>query len=105
MSTIKYIYLCDDCDRYSVFVNEENDNPNKICKKCGSSNIKYDDYIDVEEVAKRKHGTPLIECPYCHSKDTKKISALNRATSFGFFGFGSGKIGKQWHCNKCGSDF
>jgi len=45
------------------------------------------------------------ECPYCKSKDTKKISMVGRATSFSLFGFGSGKIGKQWHCNKCGSNF
>lgn len=45
------------------------------------------------------------ECPYCQSKNTKKISTVGRATSFGLFGFGSSKLGKQWHCNKCGSNF
>lgn len=51
----------------------------------------------------RQHG--LVECPYCRSRDTEKISSLSRAASVGFFGLGSKKIGKQWHCNKCKSDF
>lgn len=47
----------------------------------------------------------VVECPYCHSANTKKISTANRMVSTGMFGLASKKIGKQWHCNKCGSDF
>lgn len=47
----------------------------------------------------------VVECPYCHSTNTKKISAARRILSTELFGLGSKKIGKQWHCNKCGSDF
>ena len=46
-----------------------------------------------------------IECPYCHSRNTSKIGTVSRMFSAGFFGLGSKKIGKQWHCNSCGSDF
>lgn len=46
-----------------------------------------------------------IECPYCRSYDVKKITVAGRAVSVGLFGIASGKIGKQWHCNKCKSDF
>ena len=46
-----------------------------------------------------------ITCPYCQSTNTKKISGAARWLSVGMFGMGSKKIGKQWHCNKCGSDF
>ena len=49
--------------------------------------------------------TPKITCPYCKSTNTKKLSSLSRALSAGLFGLGSSKIGKQWHCNSCGSDF
>lgn len=49
--------------------------------------------------------TPKIECPYCKSKDTKKLGVLSRTVSVGLLGFGSSKIGKQWHCNNCKSDF
>ena len=48
---------------------------------------------------------PKITCPYCKSTNTKKLSSLSRALSAGFFGLGSSKIGNQWHCNSCGSDF
>ena len=47
--------------------------------------------------------TPL--CPYCSSANTKKISGTSRVGSALMFGLFSKKIGKQWHCNSCGSDF
>lgn len=46
-----------------------------------------------------------VACPYCHSRNTSKIGAVSRMFSAGFFGLGSKKIGKQWHCNSCNSDF
>ena len=46
-----------------------------------------------------------IECPYCHATNVRKVSLAGRAVSAGIFGLGSKKIGKQWHCNRCGSDF
>lgn len=48
---------------------------------------------------------PTITCPYCHSTNTKKISGTKRWLSTGLFGLASSKIGKQWHCNSCKSDF
>lgn len=49
--------------------------------------------------------TEQPKCPYCHSTNTKKISGSSRVASFLTFGLASKKVGKQWHCNKCGSDF
>lgn len=49
--------------------------------------------------------TNRVKCPYCQSEDVKKITTAGRAVSVGFFGLASQKIGKQWHCNKCKSDF
>lgn len=47
-----------------------------------------------------------IECPYCHSMDTKKISGVSKAAHTAMFGILSvSRNNKQWHCNKCGSDF
>ena len=46
-----------------------------------------------------------VECPYCHSNHTKKISTTSRVISASFFGLDSKKLGKQWHCNQYGSDF
>lgn len=54
-------------------------------------------------VKRRDPNTP--KCPYCNSVDLKKIGTGSRLVSIGFFGLASGKIGKQWHCNNCGSDF
>lgn len=44
-------------------------------------------------------------CPYCKSKNTKRISTTSRITSVAMTGLASKKIGKQWHCNNCKSDF
>lgn len=46
-----------------------------------------------------------VKCPYCSSTNTSKISMVGRVVSTGLFGLGSKKIGKQYHCNKCNSDF
>lgn len=56
-----------------------------------------------EQLEKQKN--PIITCPYCQSTNTKKIGVVGRSVSFGLFGFGSSKMGKQWHCNHCYSDF
>lgn len=46
-----------------------------------------------------------VICPYCNSSNVSKISTLGRSISVGLFGLASGKVGKQWHCNGCKSDF
>lgn len=46
-----------------------------------------------------------VVCPYCKSTNTEKISTLNRAVSISIVGAASSKLGKQWHCNNCKSDF
>ena len=111
-------YMCTNCYEPQVF--RPNDSNPHICKKCGKEmefwcseeldsttgktipqsedNIK----IDVQKIVT---GKPTVTCPYCQSTNTKKIGVVGRSVSFGLFGFGSGKVGKQWHCNECGSDF
>ena len=49
--------------------------------------------------------TAGVTCPYCKSTNVSKISVANRTVSVGLFGLESSKIGKQWHCNNCNSDF
>lgn len=46
-----------------------------------------------------------VKCPYCKSANVKKLSFTGKALSVGTLGLFSKKIGKQWHCNKCNSDF
>lgn len=45
------------------------------------------------------------KCPYCNSTNTTKITVAKRSVSTYLFGLGSSKVGKQWHCNNCKSDF
>ena len=76
------------------------------CKNCDAptlleSSQEYEQYIR-EQITPSK---PTVECPYCQSTDTKKISGTTRFVSTGLFGLASSKVGKQWHCNKCKSDF
>lgn len=52
-----------------------------------------------------KQESNSIRCPYCHSTNVKKISTTSRAASAMVFGIISKKIGKQWHCDNCKSDF
>lgn len=68
--------------------------------------------LDDDYNAKMAHGKAILEehgrrvtCSYCGSSNVKKIGLLNRAVSTELWGLGSKKIGKQWHCNNCGSDF
>ena len=49
--------------------------------------------------------TNKIQCPYCKSINTKKITAMDRIGSNIMFGLFSKKRNKEWHCNECGSDF
>ena len=46
-----------------------------------------------------------VQCPYCKSWQTEKIGTGERVVSIAVAGPASGKIGKQWKCLKCGSNF
>lgn len=60
---------------------------------------------EAREEYQTKNTKPTITCPYCQSTNVSKIGTLGRMVSVGFWGLASGKVGKQWHCKKCGSDF
>lgn len=105
-------YKCPNCGRiYNYGISS--DNIRIDCLNCRYPLKK------AEEVDKVRHpelsepkviGTvtdaPLVNCPYCHSTNTKKISGLSKAGSVALFGiFAWGKTSKQWHCNNCNSDF
>lgn len=52
-----------------------------ICPKCGCKLITEDDYRSNSYHSDK----PTVECPYCHSTDTKKILGLSKAGSVAFF--------------------
>ena len=65
-------------------------------------NRDFDKKLEAERAAKE---ACKPKCPYCKSTKVKKIGVSGRLFSTAMFGMASGKIGKQWHCNNCKSDF
>ena len=108
-------YRCNKCKKFYDFDNSEN--YNAICNICniGLTHVATYDIdtenkqkvpeMTAEQYLERINKKASIECPYCHSTDTKKISGTTRWLSTGIFGLASNKIGKNYHCNKCKSDF
>lgn len=65
--------------------------------------ITIDTTIEVDE---EQSSEIVVVCPYCGSTDTDKISNISKATATALFGVHAlAKNTKQWHCNKCNSDF
>lgn len=47
-----------------------------------------------------------VECPYCHATNVKKITNTSKAVHTAMFGiFSMGRNSKNYHCNRCNSDF
>lgn len=114
-------YMCTNCYEPKIF--KPNDNSSHICEKCGKEmefwcteeldsttgkvinheNANTNEHIDIKKIVT---GIPTVECPYCHSTDTKKITNMSKAGSVALFGvFAMGKVSKQWKCNSCKSEF
>lgn len=49
--------------------------------------------------------TSSVQCPYCKSTNVSRISTASKVFSVGLLGLASNKVGKQWHCNSCNSNF
>lgn len=61
---------------------------------------------NIQQSLKELNAKPVVECPYCKSTDTKKITKASKAAHTFFFGFLSvSRNTKEWHCNNCNSDF
>ncbi len=113
------IYECPKCKKLYFFDTSKKPYTTN-CNKCKCGLVYLDNAdtdTDLEEQRKNTppydptkdpnspYYIPIVRCPYCQSTDTAKISVVNRVVSTGLFGFGSDKVGKQWHCNKCKSNF
>ena len=48
---------------------------------------------------------PVVECPYCHSTNVRKIGGGERALSVFGLGLFSNKINKSFQCKNCGGTF
>ncbi len=117
---------CPKCNNMMSFSDKSEIPPKLYCDQCGTL-MEYlwtegDDaeskdifFRDPDLLARYPDGVPApksstaskvtIECPYCHSTDTRKIGYFDRGLSVALLGLESTKIGKQWHCNHCGSNF
>lgn len=74
-----------------------------ITNSNNESNEEYFNRINQHTIKQStKHN---IHCPYCNSTNVTKIGTVNRMVSTSMFGLASKKIGKQWHCDNCKSDF
>lgn len=62
--------------------------------------------INQHTINKDNSTKTTVECPYCHSTNTNKITNTSKAVHTAMFGiFSISRNSKQWHCNQCGSDF
>lgn len=89
------------------------------CPVCGKDTLDYPEATEIiekeraiaikeleESIARHKREESyMVHCPYCNSTNVKRISTTSKVTSVAMLGIASNKIGKQWHCNNCKSDF
>lgn len=88
---------CPECGRYG-----DKKDGDTICFFCNCKLITEDEY---RSTGYNYSDKPVVECPYCHSKDTKKIGAGERAVSVIGLGLLSKKINKSFKCKSCGGTF
>ncbi len=83
---------------YSERAKNEN-HENELKLKRIKNNMNFSNYSNQSSVIE-------VECPYCHSTNTKKITTTSKALHTVIFGMMSlSRNSKQWHCNNCNSDF
>lgn len=92
---------CPKCGNPTSRVNTVNGTKFCSCTKCNTSTL-----ITKSNQAIKAAEKPVVECPYCHSTNTKKISTTSKVAGVATFGvFALGKATKEWHCNNCKSNF
>lgn len=113
------VYRCNKCGKEHWF---DTSKPySKSCPVCGRE-LEFDYNVDGDtELAEKVKNAPPYNptadpnsplyipratCPYCHSRNTQKISTMSKVIYAEMVGiFAMDRMGKQWHCNKCHSDF
>lgn len=93
-------------------MSELNNNPlfsieeyNKQINRQIETNRQIDKYHEQQKIDSQTKSNPVVECPYCHSTNTKKISGVERVASIATLGIFSKKINKSFKCNNCGGTF
>ena len=79
---------------------------NLICEKCGNKAERIIRYRPLEEATSQPTNQCVPKCPICHSPNIHKITTAKKVSRVAMFGiFSLPKIGKQWKCDNCGSEF
>lgn len=106
--------ICPKCNNNSSTPWEYKGAKFQQCLKCGQliqiqQSDEYDNYCKEQQIIREQKSIdnkPTVECPYCHSIDTKKISNSSKAIHTALFGiFSMSRNSKNFHCNQCNSDF
>lgn len=56
---------------------------------------------EIRREIQRQNEVKTVECPYCHSTNTTKISTTAKVTNIAMFGLLGNKRKKTFHCNNC----
>ena len=91
--------------RLFSYVQEIIENSPDFDLKLRNRRLEEEKRYNEESIRKMCRNKVEVKCPYCHSKNTRKIGAGERMVTANLFGLGSQNLGKQWHCRNCGSDF
>ena len=106
-------YKCPNCGRIYNYGDFDDSKVMLQCMNCRYPLKKAEDVKTVRNPYQPKvigevpnPNRTVVECPYCHSTNTKKITNTSKAIHTALFGiFSMGRNRKNYHCNKCGSDF
>lgn len=97
--------ISDDSDFIEAMKNLRLGDPIEFRLKMSQFRAQVEQRENVRQAQQKNRPTNTVSCPYCQSTNLSKISTGSRMFSTMMFGFGSKKLGKQWHCNNCKSDF
>ena len=103
------IQICPDCGKQLEYYETEiiDDNTHLVVERSEEENKKHENALNqIKNNSYNVNTNSQIECPYCHSTNTRKISTMLKIWSLKWQGlYGLGNVSKQWHCNNCNSDF
>lgn len=75
-----------------------------LLKFYGKSEKNTSDNTDTAP-SQQESSKPTVQCPYCKSTNTHKITTTAKVVNTALFGLFGTKRNKQWHCDGCGSEW
>lgn len=97
-----------DYDKFEEFHDDYvvlKDGENICCERCGAHSEKIIT-LRPEHLDHQPTNQYIPKCPICHSPKIHKITTAKKVSRVAMFGiFSLPKIGKEWKCDNCGSEF